>query len=174
MPLRRYHHTEYLSKPYCSQAEHTCAVPQFERQPCHPQHQSSSTTPTVQQCLQAGCCVGYGGECCQKVPQFVCQSAGSTTAPDNTRSGTSNSTYVPCGPECCNSATQDCAYTAGASGNTALSSSTYGTASSFCVCRDPSKQCGTYTIPSDNFVNKVRCCTDDEVCVNDTECVAIR
>ncbi|KAK4535707.1 hypothetical protein CDCA_CDCA06G1732 [Cyanidium caldarium] len=166
----------FRDDPYCYQAEHTCAVPQFERQPCHPQHQSSSTTstPTVQQCLQAGCCVGYGGECYQKVPQFVCQSAGSTTATDSTSSGTSNSTYVPCGPECCNTATQNCAYTAGASGNTALSSSTYGTATSFCVCRDPSKQCGTYTIPSDNFVNKVRCCTDDEVCVNDTECVAIR
>ncbi|KAK4537054.1 hypothetical protein CDCA_CDCA10G3079 [Cyanidium caldarium] len=161
---------QFQQSPYCYQAEKTCSVPQFERQQCQLQNSNQPSVFTTQQCLQAGCCVGYGGECYQKQAEYTCQPYGYVS--DSTSGATNTSSeYIPCGPECCNQLTQNCTYTPQNNNQNSQDLSNSFPQQSFCVCKDPSKQCGTYLIPSDNLVNKVRCCKDDETCVNDV-CVA--
>jgi hypothetical protein len=73
------------------------------------QHGTQRTSYASQQCLEAGCCLGIGNECFQPVTEYVCQTYGYAS---NSLSGTtgkvSNSTYIPCGSECCNAETQNC------------------------------------------------------------------
>jgi len=200
--------SDFASNPYCFQPEKTCAVGEFERQPCTnavnqnqqlnnninnnqfvrllntllygEQHGTQRTSYAPQQCLEAGCCLGLGNECFQPMTEYVCQTYGYVS---NSLSGTtgnvSNSSYIPCGPECCNAETQNCTYNTFSNINNQQQQQQLQQQQqqqvllpSFCVCKDPTKQCGTYLIPSDNLVNKVRCCRADEECINN-QCVVI-
>ncbi|KAK4530581.1 hypothetical protein CCYA_CCYA04G1438 [Cyanidiococcus yangmingshanensis] len=198
--------SEFATDPYCFQPEKTCVVPEFERQPCNsvPQQQQQqqqqqqnnnqlvrllhsilygddkltgrTSTYTPQQCLDAGCCLGFGGECYQRVTEYVCQTYGYVSnSLSGMNSNTSNATYIACGPECCNAETQNCTYSPFSSSNNnnvVQQQQSQVVLPSFCVCKDPTKQCGTYLIPSDNLVNKVRCCRSNEECINN-ECVVV-
>jgi len=200
--------SDFESNPYCFQPEKTCAVGEFERQPCTnavnqnqqlnnninnnqfvrllntllygEQHGTQRTSYSPQQCLEAGCCLGLGNECFQPVTEYVCQTYGYVS---NSLSGTtgnvSNSSYTVCGPECCNAETQNCTYIPFSNNNNQQQQQQLQQQQqqqvllpSFCVCKDPTKQCGTYLIPSDNLVNKVRCCRADEECINN-QCLVI-
>jgi len=133
-----------------------------------------------QQCLEAGCCLGLGNECFQPMTEYVCQTYGYVSnSLSGTTSNVSNSSYTVCGPECCNAETQNCTYIPFSNNNNhqlqqqlQQQQQQQVLLPSFCVCKDPTKQCGTYLIPSDNLVNKVRCCRADEECINN-QCVVI-
>jgi hypothetical protein len=191
--------SDFESNPYCFQPEKTCAVGEFERQPCTnavnqnqqlpnnninnnqfvrllntllygEQHGTQRTSYSPQQCLEAGCCLGLGNECFQPVTEYVCQAYGYVSnSLSGTTSNVSNSTYIPCGPECCNAETQNCTYNPFSNNNNQQQQQLQQQQvllPSFCVCKDPTKQCGTYLIPSDKLVNKVRCCRSDQECIS--------
>jgi hypothetical protein len=200
--------SDFESNPYCFQPEKTCAVGEFERQPCTnavnqnqqlnnninnnqfvrllntllygEQHGTQRTSYSPQQCLEAGCCLGLGNECFQPMTEYVCQTYGYVSnSLSGTTSNVSNSSYTVCGPECCNAETQNCTYIPFSNNNNQQQQQQLQQQQqqqvllpSFCVCKDPTKQCGTYLIPSDNLVNKVRCCRADEECINN-QCVVI-
>jgi len=190
--------SDFASNPDCFQPEKTCAVGEFERQPCTnavnqnqqlpnnninnnqfvrllntllygEQHGTQRTSYSPQQCLEAGCCLGIGIECFQPMTEYVCQAYGYVS---NSMSGTtgnvSNSSYIPCGPECCNAEIENCTYNPFSNSNNLRQQQQQQQVllPSFCVCKDPTKQCGTYLIASDNLVNKVRCCRSGEECIN--------
>jgi len=190
--------SDFASNPYCFQPEKTCAVDELERQPCTnavnqnqqlnnninnnqfvrllntllygEQHGTQRTSYAPQQCLEAGCCLGIGIECFQPVTEYVCQTYGyASNSLSSTTGNVSNSTYIPCGPECCNAETQNCTYNPFSNNNNQQQQQLQQQQvllPSFCVCKDPTKQCGTYLIPSDKLENKVRCCRSGEECIS--------